>query len=48
MMQDMQEIAAVHHCSVIQHHDTVCHAGTGVQIMLTEDHGCGGIFFDMQ
>lgn len=33
MMQDMLEIAAVHHCSVIQHHDTVCHARNGIQVM---------------
>ena len=38
MMQDMPEIAAVYHRSVIQHHDTVCHAGNGVQIMRNEDH----------
>lgn len=48
MMQDMLEIAAVHHCSVIQHHDTVCHARNGVQIMRNEDHGCVVIFFNMQ
>ena len=33
MMQDMLEIAAVHHSSVIQHHDTVCHARNGIQVM---------------
>ena len=33
MMQDMLEIAAVYHRSVIQHHDTVCHAGNGIQVM---------------
>ena len=48
MMQDMLEIAAVHHCSVIQHHDTVCHARNGIQVMRNEDHGCVVIFFDMQ
>ena len=33
MMQDMPKIAAVHHSSVIQHHDAVCHAGNGIQVM---------------
>ena len=33
LMQDMPEIAAVYHRSVIQHHDTVCHAGNGIQVM---------------
>ena len=48
MMQNMLEIAAVHHSSVIQHHDTVCHARNGVQVMRNEDHSRVMIFFDMQ